>query len=326
MKRRTFVVAAAVLVATLAVGAHAQTAWRPEKNVEIITSSAAGGSNDQIARVMQHVIQNGKLTPVSISVMNKSGGNQTIAPTYLNMQAPDAHYLLLANPTLIGNHIAGITTINYTDTTPVALLLTEHTVFSVRNDAPSRNAKELFERLKADPQSMSIGIVALGGPNHLALAQAAKLSGIDPKRLKTVVFKTNADSMTALAGGHIQLVASSVNSARAQVKAGNARILAVAADHRIEGEFASVPTLREQGIDARVASWRGVFGPKGMSRAQTAYWDDIMTRMVATADWKASLENHGWAGQFLHSAEFTKYLDADYAANRAVMQDLGIAK
>ncbi|HUR58342.1 MAG TPA: tripartite tricarboxylate transporter substrate binding protein [Opitutaceae bacterium] len=291
-----------------------------------MTSSAAGGSNDQIARVMQNIIQGGKLTPTPVSVVNKPGGNQTIAPTYLNMQPGDGHYLLLANPTLIGNHIAGVTPINYTDTTPVALLLSEHTVFSVRNDAQSKNVKELFDRLRADPTSMSIGIVAIGGPNHLALAQAAKLAGIEPRRLKTVVFKTNADSMTALAGGHIQLVASSINSARAQVKAGNARILAVASDQRMGGEFAFVPTLREQGIDARVASWRGVFGPKGMTRPQVAYWEDVLSRMVASPEWKAQLETHGWSGQFLKSAEFTKYLEADYAANKAVMADLGLVK
>ncbi len=306
--------------------AWAQAAWRPDRPLEIITSSAAGGSNDQIARVMQRTLQEGKLTPVAITVMNKPGGNQTIAPTYLNMHSGDPHYLLLANPTLVGNHIAGLTPINYSDLTPIALLLSEHTVFSVRTDAPVKNVRDLFEKLRANPSSMSIGIVALGGPNHLALAQAAKLSGIDPRRLKTVVFKTNAESMTAMAGGHIDLVASSINSARAQVKAGNARVLAVAADQRISGEFSAVPTLREQGIDARVASWRGLFGAKGIKHEHTRYWEEVMGRMVATPEWKKNLENHGWSGQFLHGGEFMKYLGEDYAANRSAMSDLGLIK
>ncbi len=331
MKRMVFLVfalctSAVFLSAPWSPEARAQAAWRPDKPLEIITSSAAGGSNDQIARVMQRIMQEGKLVPVPVTVMNKPGGNQTIAPTYLNMHAGDPNYLLLANPTLIGNHIAGLTPINYTDVTPIALLLLEHTVFSVRTDAPFKNMRELFEKLKANPTALSIGTVALGGPNHLALAQAAKVSGVDPKKLKTVVFKTNAESMTALAGGHIQLVASSINSARAQVKAGNARLLAVAADHRLTGEFASVPTLQEQGIDARVASWRGVFGPKGITRAQTAYWEEVMARMAATPDWKTNLDRHDWSGQLLRAEEFAKYLEADYAANRAVMSDLGLTK
>jgi len=331
MKRKRVIVAALAIIWTAsgAIGSGAlgaQSAWRPERPVEIITSSAAGGSNDQIARVMQRIIQEGRLNSTPITVMNKPGGNQTIAPTYLNMQAGDPHYLLLANPTLMGNHIAGLTPINYSDLTPIALLLSEHSVFSVRSNAPIKNVRELFDKLKANPNAMSIGIVALGGPNHLALAQAAKLSGIDARKLKTVVFKTNAESMTAMVGGHIDLVVSSINSARAQVKAGNARVLAVAADQRMSGEFSHIPTLSEQGIDARVASWRGLFGAKGMKREQDLYWEEVMERMVASPEWKKNLENHGWSGQFLRGEEFTKYLEADYAANRAVMSELGLAK
>jgi putative tricarboxylic transport membrane protein len=331
MKRKALLVVALGIVGAASStlwsgGASAQTAWRTERPVEIITSSAAGGSNDQIARVMQRIIQESKLTPTPITVMNKPGGNQTIAPTYLNMHAGDPHYLLLANPTLVGNHIAGLTPINYSDLTPLSLLLSEHSVFSVRIAAPIKNVRELFEKLRANPNAMSIGIVALGGPNHLALAQAAQLSGIDPRKLKTVVFKTNAESMTAMVGGHIDLVVSSINSARVQVKAGNARVLAVAADQRISGEFSTVPTLREQGIDARVASWRGLFGAKGIKREHALYWEEVMERMAATPEWKKNLENHGWSGQFLRGEEFTRYLDADYAANRAVMSDLGLVK
>lgn len=120
MKGKAFLVVGLVVMGAVSGalwsgGVWAQTAWRPDRAVEIITSSAAGGSNDQIARVMQRILQEGKLTPTPITVINKPGGNQTIAPTYLNMQAGDPHYLLLANPTLVGNRIAGITPINYSD-------------------------------------------------------------------------------------------------------------------------------------------------------------------------------------------------------------------
>ena len=90
------------------------------------------------------------------------------------------NYLLLANPTLVGNHIAGLTPINYIDVTPIALLLSEHTVFSVRTDAPFKNMRELFDKL-GQSDGAQHRHRRLGGPNHLALAQAAKVSGVDPK-------------------------------------------------------------------------------------------------------------------------------------------------
>lgn len=331
MKRKMFLVMALwmagfVMNTGWSGGAQALAAWVPDKPVELITSSAAGGSNDQIARVMQRIIQDGKLSPTPISVINKHGGNQTIAPTYLNMQAGNPHYLLLANPTLVGNHILGRLKIHSTDLSPIALLLTENSVFSVRKDSPFKSMKEVFDKLRADPKALTIGTVALSGPNHLALCQAAKVSGVDPKKLKTVIFKTNAESMTAMVGGHIDLVSSSISSARAQIEAGNARVLAVASEKRMGGKFSSIPTLRDQGIDASVASWRGVFGPKGLSREQVAYWEEVLERMVATADWQKNLESHSWSDQFLRGEAFAKYLEKDYAITGALMQELGLVK
>jgi len=46
-------------------------AWRPDKVTEFITSSAAGGSNDQVARAKQKILQDAKLIATPIAVANK---------------------------------------------------------------------------------------------------------------------------------------------------------------------------------------------------------------------------------------------------------------
>lgn len=97
--------------------------WRPEKPVELIASSAPGGSNDKSARVLQKILQDEKIVTVPVSVVNKPGGNQTLARAYLNQHAGDAHYLDTSNPTVISNHITGVTTQHYSDFSPIALLL-----------------------------------------------------------------------------------------------------------------------------------------------------------------------------------------------------------
>ena len=73
------VMALAVWLPSLAAtDAWGQAAWRPEKPVELVTASAAGGSNDRVARVIQKIMQDEKLAPVPVSVLNKPGGNQTL--------------------------------------------------------------------------------------------------------------------------------------------------------------------------------------------------------------------------------------------------------
>ena len=303
-----------------------QHTWHPEKVVELVVPTAPGGINDQVMRTMQKALQDEKMLSVPTVVMNKPGGNQALAVSYLNQHARDPHFLLYTTPTIFTNQLAKITSQLYTDLTPIALLYVENTVFSVRADSPIKTMREMVALLKADPESIAFGLVSRGGPNHLALSQAVKGAGIDPRKIKAAVFKTNAESITALIGGHLQAVASSVSAALPQAQAGNIRILAMAAPQRMAGPASNVPTLREQGIDVTgVSNWRAVFAAKGITAAQIAFWEDAVGKTVGTADWKKLLEENSLASQFLPSADCAKYLERQYSVTKSVMADLGLA-
>jgi len=317
--------ALAALVGYAVPVANAQS-WRPDKAVEIIVPTAPGGANDVIARVVQKIVQADKLATVPVNVVNRTGGNHSISRTYLNQHPGDAHYLHVDPPSLISNHITGITPQHHSDFTPIALLVSEYTVFTVRADSPLRNARDLVEQLKKDPDSISVGISNRGGPNHLALALVAKSAGVDPRKLKLVVFKSNSESATAVVGGHLQMTVSSMTSVLPHVTAGRARIIAVAAPQRSAGLFANVPTLREQGYDVSLVNWRALSGPKGLSAAQVAYWEDTLAKVVATEDWKKALEAQYWDSSFLRSREFVKYLDNEYAVTKSILSELGLLK
>ena len=324
------------LIALILLALHATvwsqplSAWRPERPVEIIVPTGASGINDANARLMQKSLQELKLVSTPVLVNNKPGGNQSLAVVHLHQHPADAHYLLYATATIFTNQIAGITPLHYAEFTPLALLLVDYSVITVAANSPIKSMRDMVERLRADPESLSFGVVARGGPNHLAAAQAMRSAGIDAKKLKVVVFKTNAESLTAVMGGHIQAVVSSVSAALPQVQAGNVRMLGVTAPQRIGGtggSIANVPTFREQGIDATgISNWRGIFGAKGITPAQIAYWEEAVGKTTTTDDWKKQLDTNHLASRFLRSREFTKYLEAEYNSTRAVMSDLGLAK
>ena len=207
------------------------------------------------------------------------------------------------------------------------MLLVDYSVITVAANSPMKSMRDLVERLRADPEAISFGVVARGGPNHLAAAQAMRSAGIDAKKLKLVVFKTNAESLTAVMGGHIHAVVSSVSAALPQVQAGNARMLGVTSPQRVGGAVASVPTMREQGIDAMgISNWRGIIGAKGLSPAQIAYWEEAIGKAITTDDWKKQLETNNLASRFMRSREFAKYLEVEYSATRVAMADAGLIK
>jgi len=325
-RRNTMVACIGGLVLLVAGQARSQGAWRPDKPTELIVTTSPGGSNDLVARLMEHVMRERKLLPAPAIVQNKPGGNQTLAVSYLNQHPGDGHYLLMGNPTVITNPLNGITQVTRADMTPIANLLVEHTAITVRADSPMRNLRDLAERLKADPESMVVGSAARGGVNHLALAIALKSGGVDPKRVKMVVFKTNGESIAAMMGGHIHFVTSSVNAARPQVAAGNIRAIGVAALRRMSGPYADTATFPEQGIENWVASWRGMFAPRGTGAAQVAFWEETLARMAAAEEWTSGLEKREWNPHFLRTKEFVQYLDAQHNAARATMAELGLIK
>ena len=324
---RTFRAVLSASLLLVAAAAAAQSPWVPEKPVEIVLPTAAGGINDRISRLIQRVLQEEKLVTTPMVVMNKAGGNQSLSVVYLAQKAPDPHYLLYATATVFTNQLAGLTSLGYKDLTPLANLMVDHTVITVAADSPMRNLRDLTEQLKADTGAVSFGMVSRGGPNHLALSQAVRSAGVDPRKLRTVVFKTNAESNMAVVGGHIQAVVSSASAALPQVQAGQTRMLAIVSAMRAGGPLAQVPTVREQGINATgIANWRAIFGAKGMGAAQVAFWDNALARVESAGEWARELDATNMSRHFLRGQDFARYLDEEFAATRAVMADLGLAK
>jgi len=305
----------------------AQPAWKPQKAVELIAPSAPGGGTDKTARLIQRIWQDQRLLEVPVTVVNKSGGGGALALTYLKTHAPDPHFLQVVSAVLLTNHIAGRSQFGHADFTPIALLNSEYVVLAVKTDSPFRGVKDLMDVLKPDPGAVSFAVgTSLGGVNHIAAAAVARAAGADAKRLKTVVFKSSAESATAALGGHVDVMASSASLVLPHLRSGTMRILAVSAPKRLASDLAAAPTLREQGVDAVIDNFRMMMGPGGMSPAQITYWDQVMGRLTQESEWKKDLEQNGWENTYMTSRDTGKYLDAQYGGLKSVLAEVGFAK
>ena len=323
MRIRNTLAACALVLLTAPV--HAQ--WKPERNVEIVVPSAPGGSNDKTARSVERIIHDKRLMAATLTVVNKPGGGNAMTMNYLNQHSGDGHYVMVGTPTILSNHIIGASPLNYTDFTPIASLFNEYIVFAVKSDAPMKSGRDLIERLKKDPKSVSIGFAtALGSHNHIAAGLLAKAIGGDVRGLKVVAFKGSSEALGALLGGHIDLVTTAAGNVADQVEAGKLRIVGVAASQRLTGSYAAVPTWKEQGVNVVFGGWRSIMGPKGMSAPQTAYWEKIMQQVVAAPEWKADLERNYLSDDFATGDRFKAELKEDYASMKSVLAELGLAK
>jgi putative tricarboxylic transport membrane protein len=314
-------------LAAAAPAAFAQSAWKPSRNVEIVVGVAPGGGIDRTARLIQKILQDDRSIGVTTTVVNKPGGGGAIAQSYLNQHGGDAHYFEITATSILTNHITGKSQHGHKDFTPIAMLYDEYLGFLVRQDSPLKTGKDLLAALRQNPEALPVGIAtAAGNTNHIAAALAAKAAGADVKKLRVVVFGSGGESMTALLGGHVGLVVTPSANAIPHLQSEKMRVLAIAAPARLEGALAAVPTWKEQGAAIVVANWRPVIGPKGLSPAQVAFWEEAFARLTRSDEWTSDVARSGGVNHYMNSRDLAAYFDAQYAQFKAILGDLGLAR
>ena len=318
--------AVAVLLAGAAAAAGAQ-GWAPERNVELVVPNPPGGSNDKTARTVERIWSMNKVLPSTLSVVNRAGGGGSIAYTYVAQRVGDPHFLVVAGPALLTNNITGASKLHHSDLTAVASLFNDFTVFAVSADSPIKTGKDLVERLRKDPKSVTIGFSPLlGSHNHIAAGLLMKAVGGNARDLKVVAYKGSADAIPNLMGGHIDLVTTAAGNVAGHVAAGRLRVVAITSNQRMQGALAAVPTWKEQGVDVVFGAWRAIFAPKGLTPQQAAFWESALRKATEAPEWKSDLEKNVWADAFVAGQAFSKELDQDYSEMRSVLSDLGLAK
>lgn len=239
----------------------------------------------------------------------------------------DGHYLATASPTLVTNHILGTSSVSYTDFTLVNVLYSEYVGFAVNAEGPIKSAADLLERVKKDPESVTFAFgTSRGNANHIAVGLLAKAGGVDVRRLKVVVYKSSIDAVTALMGGHVTAVATPTSTYVPVLPSGKVRLVAVASPTRQGGVFAQVPTWKEHGLDIVTPTYRMLVGPRDMTAAQLAFWDQAFARLVKSAEWKKELDQNDWDNTYLPSGRSRAFLDEQAQAYRTVLTELGLVK
>jgi len=317
----------AMVFAVASDAGYAQGGWKPEKNVEIVVGSGAGTGTDRVARLIQKIWQENKALDVPLVVVNKPGGGGAISWAYLNQHVGDPHYLEVTSYNIVTGYLTGKSKLTYADFTPISLLAREYVAYSVRTESPITNIRDFVNALKQDPGAIPVGVSSsAGGANHIALGVLMKAAGVDVNKMKVVVFPGSGAAIAALLGGHVGLFVNSLSATAPPVINGTARALAVAAPHRLGGIYATVPTLKETGFPVTAENWRLMIAPRGLTQAQTSYWDIAIEKLAGSEEWKKELEANYLPNNYLSSAETQRYIDQQFGVIKGILTDLGLAR
>lgn len=299
--------------------------WRPSQQVTYTVGVAAGGSVDLYARGIKQTLDNlNLLGGQSMLVDNKPGAAGLLSLQPLQRSRGNAHQLAAFHTGGIAGQVTGILKADLRDFVPVAMLVEETTLVAVRADSPLKNARDLVEALKRNPVAHSIAVAPIKGQNtHLAIAKPLKVVGVDVTKLTVVPFRSSGESMTALLGGHVDVVSATGPTVVPQVLAGKVRILASAAPERGTGPLAKVLTWREQGVDADYVSYNGVLLPPAVDAEQILFWEQAMKKVAAAPEWVSLVEKSGNKPIFKGYVDSYRYMQAEFKATQELVSSLG---
>src|ERR1700730_10143920 len=188
---------------------NAADAWKPTRPIQIVVPSAPGGGLDLVARTLQNVITQEKLSDQPVTVLNRPGGGGTVGISYINSHHADGHYVTVQALPLVTNQITGLSKIGIADVTPLAVLFREPIIFAVAGDSALKTGQDVVALLRKDPAGVGMAVSSSpGGQSHIAAAMVVKAAGQDPRHLKIVFFDSGGEAMTALMGGHVTVAAS----------------------------------------------------------------------------------------------------------------------
>ncbi|MFW6295452.1 MAG: Bug family tripartite tricarboxylate transporter substrate binding protein [Halanaerobium sp.] len=296
----------AVLLMVFLLSAASVQAAFPEKNITIIVPWGAGGGTDAVARVLANEAE--EFTDVSINVENKTGGGGAVGHGQGARANPDGYTVTLTTVELvIQPHIEDVD-YSYTDFRPIMQINLDPAAVTVQEDAEWDNIDELIEEAKESPGELLASGTATGGIWHLGKLALEAETGAE---ITWIPSEGMAPAVTDLMGGHVDLVTGSPGEVASQVEAGDLKMLAVMSEERVDG-FPDVPTLKEEGIDVAIGTWRGLQVPADTPDEVVETLHEIFYQAFESEGFQNKMKDLGLGIIYRDPEEYAEFLENDY--------------
>jgi tripartite-type tricarboxylate transporter receptor subunit TctC len=292
----------------------------PRKPITLICPWTAGGGTDTLLRALAKEAE--KPLGVTLTVSNQTGGGGGIGHAAIMNAAPDGYTVGMITFELNSLPPQGLIPFSYRDFDPLMRINADPPALTVKKDSPFNSVKDFIAHAKANPDTIAIGNSGPGSVWHIAAGLMAQKTGV---KVKYVPFDGAAPAVTALVGGHIQAVSVSVAEVRAQVDAGNLKILGVM-DTKRDPLYPNVPTFKEQGIDVTFYTWRGLALPKKVDPAVKAILSDAFKKAFEAGDFQAFAKKMGLNLAYQNDKDYAQFLETNAKDVEAVMKTLGLTK
>ena len=274
----------AALVA-IAAAASALAQGYPERPIRLVVPQAAGSATDTVARILAAELP--RELGQQLIVEDRPGGALTIGLDIVAKSAPDGYTIGMGpvGALAITRHmVAKLPYDIERDFQPIALVTRGHLLLAVSPSLKLNSVRELVDYAKKNPGKLLNASSSNGSPGHVGGELFKYMTGTE---IVHVPYKGGAMAINDLIAGHVQLMFESLNSIAPFAKSGKVRALAVSGARRSPA-FPDLPTIAEAGVPGyEAATWSGVIGPAGMSRAVVDRLNTAVNRAIVSPVFKA---------------------------------------
>ena len=269
------------LAAALAFGPSAaqDQAWQPDRPINIIVPWSAGGSTDQITRLVAPMLE--EALGASVVVVNQTGASGSIG-TKAALDAPRDGYTWTANAiadTAVYS-INGLIEDTSMDDYRLYLSVANVPVFSVNADSEYQNFASVLEALRGEGEPVTVATAGVNSSGGMALATLGE--AVEDMNARQIPYDGGNPAVLAAASGEAEATTQLAADQSQMILGGRLRPLAAFADQAVEMEgIDPIPSITEALPEMSVAPKHfGIFIPVGAPEevydTMDQVWQDVV--------------------------------------------------
>ncbi len=312
---------ATVLFGTAFFQGPAKAAELPDGPATVLVGFGPGGLGDIVTRLVANSMASSLGKP--FVVQNMPGASGLAAAAAATRARPDGNTMLLvsgqnaASPSLFKEM-----PYNPSDLSGLSTIGLFNFVFVANKNSEVKDIASMIDYAKKNPDKFNIGTISTGSAQNLAALLFLSKIGL---KAQTITFKSTGELVTALSGGHIQVIVETVPGIIGQINSGELRGLAVSSTEPL-AYLPGVPTFKSLGIDFELTSWNGFMVPAKTPRPIIDLLNAHVVKALEDPENKAKLVKLGLTPKASSPEELERLYKEDEQRWRQVIADTKIEK
>ena len=293
----------------------------PDRAVNVVIPMAPGDGLDVSGRLMADELSN--LLKVPFVPLNRPGASGTVGTDAVVKAKKDGYTILFTNSASVIYtkilHPENVPYHSFKDLTPLALSTISPVLVVSRDDAPFKNMKELVDYSKKNPGKVRCGTPGMGSVSDFNMEIIKAHTGAE---ITLVPFKGAMPAITALLGGHVEIIVTAISPLITHLRSGKMKGIATSNGF---AEFPGIPTFKQLGYPQDLLGvWFAYFAPAGIPAPVTETLVSAIEKVVQNSTVSSKLVHLGMIQEFEPQEKLLARMQEEYKIVEEIARKSGM--